>query len=117
MQVAGIVLTALLSLVFAGSGATKLLRAAPSLRIRDDLRISAGLWTTVGVLEVAAVVGLVAGLRWEWMAIAAAIGLAALMAAAAAVHRRADDARGQLPPLVLLVLSAALAVMTANEMA
>jgi hypothetical protein len=116
MQIAGVVLTALLSLMFAGSGVSKLARAAQSLKIRDDLRVSAGLWTTVGFLEVAAVVGLLAGLRWEWMAVAAATGLAALMAGAVVVHRRANDSRGQLPPAVLLVLSAALAVITASQM-
>ena len=70
----------------------------------------------MGALEVGAVVGMLAGLRWEWMAVAAATGLAALMLGAVFGRRRANDTRGQLPLAVLFVLSAALAVITTTQL-
>ena len=108
MFVATTVLSVLLALVFAGSGAGKLAGAGQSLKFRDQLQVSGTLWRTIGALEIAAVAGLLAGLAIAPLGAAAAAGGALLMTGAVVVHapRRALG-RDVVPAAVLLVLALA----------
>jgi uncharacterized membrane protein YphA (DoxX/SURF4 family) len=105
--IATIVLSALLAAAFLGSGAAKLAAAEQSTEIRDRLGVGAGLWRGIGVLEVAAAVGLAAGLA----VIAAAAGLVLLLIGAIAAHARSHDLSHAAPAVALVLLTIAAAIM------
>jgi hypothetical protein len=67
-------------------------------------------WPLIGVLELAGVAGVLVGLAWSPIGIAAAIGLALLSVGAIAFHVRASDKAADTAPAVIGV---ALAVATA----
>jgi uncharacterized membrane protein YphA (DoxX/SURF4 family) len=60
--IATIVLSVLLAAAVLGSGIAKFAAVKQSIEIRDRLGVAAGLWRGIGVLEVAAGIGLAAGL-------------------------------------------------------
>ncbi len=67
----------------------------------------------IGVAELAAAVGVIAGLRWLPIGIAAASGSAALLLGALTFHRRsADPIQAAAPALVTLALSLAYLAVT-----
>jgi hypothetical protein len=69
-------------------------------------------WRAIGVLELAGVAGVLIGLLWAPMGIAAAIGLALLSVGAIAFHLRASDGAKDMAPAVMgLALAAAAAVL------
>lgn len=111
MFIATIVLSALLAVTFLGAGVPKLIGAKQSLKMRDQLRIGADLWRIVGALEIAAAIGLVAGLAVPILGIAAAVGLVLLLIGAIATHARVDDLRGAAPAAIVLVVAVATAVV------
>jgi DoxX-like family len=110
MAVATAVATLLLAAVLAGSSATKLLGTRFSTDTAAHLGLSRRLNRFVGICEAAAVVGLIAGLCWRPLVIAAAAGVVLLMIGALGFHRRAGDSLGRAAP-ALLVLFLALAVI------
>ena len=62
----------------------------------------------IGVAEVAAAVGVLAGLSWHPLGVAAAAGLALLLAGALITHRRAaDHGKEMAPALIGLALAIA----------
>ncbi|MEU0949506.1 DoxX family protein [Streptomyces canus] len=98
------VLAVALSLVFLPLGLAKL-AAVPSMRqAAAHLGMSVRLYRVVGALEVAGVAGLLLGLSWMPLGVAAATGLALLMAAAAVVHLRHGDPPVRAVPAALLAL-------------
>ncbi|MGW3115846.1 DoxX family protein [Streptomyces sp. NPDC001107] len=100
------VLAVALSLVFLPLGLAKL-AAVPFMRqAAAHLGMSVRLYRLVGALEVAGVAGLLTGLTWMPLGVAAATGLALLTAAAAVVHLRHGD------PLVRAVPAAVLALIS-----
>jgi hypothetical protein len=86
-----VAVTVVLAVLFAFSSSIKLLGVARSVAIRDHLGISPQLWKAIGGLELAGVVGVLAGLVWPPIGVAAAIGLALLSVGAIATHLRARD--------------------------
>lgn len=88
MRATTVVVSLVLAAVLATSTLRKFTGARDSLQLRDRLGLSPGLWSTVGVLEGAAVVGLLAGLAYTPLAIAAAAGAVLLMAGAVVIHLR-----------------------------
>jgi hypothetical protein len=108
--IATIVLSVLAAAAFLGSGAAKLAGAKQSTEIRDRLGVTAGLWRGIGILEVAAAVGLAAGLAVPVLGIAAAVGLVLLLIGAIGAHARSHDLSSAAPAvgLVLLTIAAAL---------
>jgi uncharacterized membrane protein YphA (DoxX/SURF4 family) len=116
MSITTIVLSALLAATFLGSGGMKVAGAKQSLQIRDQLRIGAHLWTAIGVLEAAGGAGLLVGLAIPAIGVAAAAGLALLMAGAIGAHVRASDARNAFPAGLFLALSVAVAVLHITSM-
>ena len=111
MSIAIIVLSALLAVAFLGSGALKLAGTKQSLQMRDQLHVGAQQWRLVGALEVAGAVGLAAGFVVPVLGIAAAVGLALLMAGGIVTHARAQDLRNAGPATLLLLLAVATVVL------
>lgn len=100
------VLAVALSVVFLPLGLAKL-AAVPFMRqAAAHLGMSVRLYRVVGALEVAGVAGLLTGLTWMPLGVAAATGLALLMAAAAVVHLRHGDPPVRAVPAAVLALIA-----------
>jgi hypothetical protein len=86
-------------------------------KIRRDPRVVKGIHETVGVplkylpllalCEFAGAVGLLAGIRWPSLGIAAGIGLVIYFVGAVVSHVRVGDIKGIGPAAFMLVLSAA----------
>jgi len=108
--IATTVLSVLLAAAVLGSGGAKLAAAKQSLEIRDRLGVGAGLWRGIGVLEVAAAVGLVVGLAVPVLGIAAAAGLVLLLIGAIATHARSHDLSHAAPAVGLVLLTIAAAI-------
>jgi hypothetical protein len=107
-----VVVTLLLAALFTFSASIKLLGVRKSLAIRDHLGVSPNQWRIIGGLEVAGVAGVLAGLLWAPLGIAAAIGLALLSVGAVAFHLRASDRVAEMAPAVIgIALGAAAAVL------
>ena len=112
MDTATVVVTLLLAALFTFSSSIKLLSVPKSLTIRDHLGVSPNQWRVIGGLELAGVAGVLAGLLWAPLGIAAAIGLALLSIGAVAFHLRASDRAAEMVPAVIgIALGAATAVL------
>jgi len=81
----------LVAALFTFAASIKLLGVPQSLAIRDHLGIKPVQWRLIGVCELAGVAGVLVGLVWAPIGIAAAIGLALLSIGAIAFHLRASD--------------------------
>ncbi|QYX75208.1 DoxX family protein [Streptomyces akebiae] len=117
MYIAAAVLSVLLALGSLAAGAPKaLLKGDVPAALRSHMGLSAGLVRFIGVAEVAAAVGLVIGLFWQPLGIAAALGLVVTMIGAVGFHAKAGDyadpttRNNALSPLAFLLLAAATAV-------
>ncbi|MET9790372.1 DoxX family protein [Streptomyces canus] len=117
MYIAAAILSVLLAVVTLGSGAPKaLLKGDVPAMLQSHMGLSAGLVRFIGLAEIAAAVGLVVGLFWQPLGIAAALGFAVVMIGAVGFHAKAGDyadakTRGNaMAPIILTVLSIATAV-------
>ena len=112
VDTATVIVTLLLAALFTFSSSIKLLGVPKSLAIRDHLGVSPIQWRVIGALELAGVAGVLVGLVWAPIGIAAAIGLALLSIGAVAFHLRASDRIVDLAPAVIgVALGAATAVL------
>jgi uncharacterized membrane protein YphA (DoxX/SURF4 family) len=116
MEVARIVLDLLLAAVLLMTGGGKVAGAASSHAIRDSLRVAPGRWKLIGSLELIGVVGLVLGLWFPATALAASIGVAALMIGAIIVRKRAGESwfGGVTADVVVFLLAAGAAILNAR---
>ena len=99
--------------MLAFAGVIKIAGVQQSLTIRDHLGLNPVQWRTIGMLELAAVAGVLAGLVW-WppIGVAAAAGAALLLVGAIVFHTRASDTAGETAPAVIgLGLAVATAVL------
>src|SRR6202048_490188 len=110
MVLATVIVTVLLAILFTFSSSIKLLGAPQSLAIRDHLGVTPVLWRVIGLLELAGVIGALAGLARGAIGVAAEIGLALLSVGAVAFHVRASDGFAKTAPALIAIL---LAVATA----
>jgi DoxX-like family len=110
MDIASITVTIVLAALFAFTSSIKLLGVRQSLAIRDHLGVTPTQWRLIGMLELAGVVGVLVGLAWAPIGVAAAGGLALLSVGAIIFHVRASDSVADMAPAVF---AAALAVATA----
>ena len=110
VMTAEVIVTALLAALFSFSSLIKLFGVRQSLAIRDHLGVEPVQWRLIGLLELAGVAGVLLGLRWAPIGVAAAIGLALLMFGAIVFHRRASDSAADTTPAVIAL---GLAVATA----
>jgi uncharacterized membrane protein YphA (DoxX/SURF4 family) len=117
MYIAAAILSILLAFVALAAGAPKLVLKGTSAQLQSHLGLSPGLVRFIGVAEVLATVGLIVGLFWRPLGIAAAVGFAALLIGAVGFHARAGDysdpkLRTQaMTPIVLFLVSAAATVI------
>jgi uncharacterized membrane protein YphA (DoxX/SURF4 family) len=117
VDVAAIVMSILLAVLFLALGTTKALMVPFQTRMAEHLGVSTNLYRLVGALEVAAAAGLVIGLFWPPLGIAAAVGLVLLLIGAVGAHRRAGDGPKESVGAVWLgLVSAATAVVTVLAM-
>ncbi|MGA9489956.1 MAG: DoxX family protein [Mycobacterium sp.] len=111
-MIAKIVVTVLLAALFAFAGLIKVAGVRQSLAIRDHLGVDPLQWRLIGSLELVGVAGVLAGLRWAPIGVAAAIGLALLVLGAIVFHVRASDSAADTAPAVIgLGLAVATAVL------
>ncbi|MEV8092558.1 DoxX family protein [Streptomyces nigra] len=117
MYIAAVILSVLLALFSLAAGAPKaqLKGSVPEGLVAKGL--SSGLVRFIGLAEVAAAVGLVVGIWWQPLGIAAAVGMAVLMIGAVSYHAKWGDyadseARGAATAPVLFTLVAVAAAIT-----
>jgi DoxX-like family len=112
MDTATVIVTVLLAALFTFSASIKLLGVPRSLAIRDHLGVKPLQWRLIGALELAGVAGVLVGLLWPPLGIAAGIGLALLSVGAISFHLRASDRPVDMAPAVIgVVLAVATAVL------
>jgi DoxX-like protein len=112
MATATVIVTLLLAALFAFAATIKLLGVRKSLAIRDHLGIAPLQWRLIGTLEALGVAGVLLGLWWPPLGIAAAGGLTLLGIGAVASHVRAKDTAADTAPAVLgVVLGAAVVLL------
>ncbi|RKN41179.1 DoxX family protein [Streptomyces hoynatensis] len=113
MAVTSLVMSIVLAALILMSGAPKVAQQERMVTNAEHLGYSAAAFRNIGLLEVAAAAGLIVGLFWKPLGIAAAVGLVALMVGAVLAHRRAGDGgRETFPAAWVGLLSAATAVIT-----
>ncbi len=114
-MIAKVVVTALLAAMLGFAGLIKVIGVAQSLTIRDHLGVKPVQWRMIGALELAAVAGVVVGLWWPPIGVAAAIGSALLLLGAIAFHARASDSATDTAPAVIgLGLAVGTAILQAG---
>src|SRR6202051_5224765 len=104
MVLATVIVTVLLAILFPVASSIKLLGAPQSLAIRDHLGVTPARWRVIGLLELAGVIGVLAGLAWWPIGVAAAIGLALLSVGAVAFHVRASHGFAKHAPAAFALL-------------
>lgn len=106
MSVLAAILSVLLALTFLAGSPPKIARRDSAYARVRHLGVSQTLYQVVGVLELAAAVGLIIGIWVHWLAALAAAGLVLLMIGALTYHIRAHDKRqNELPAAVILVVA------------
>ncbi len=114
-MIATVVVTALLAALLGFAGSLKVIGVAQSLTIRDHLGVNPIQWRLIGVLELAAVAGVLTGLAWPPIGVAAAVGAALLLVGAIGFHARASDSAADTAPAVIgLGLAVATAIFQAR---
>jgi hypothetical protein len=107
---AKVIVTALLAALFGFASLIKVVGLRQSLAIRDHLGVKPVQWRLIGLLELAGVAGVLVGLAWPPIGVAAAIGLALLVLGAIVFHVRASDS---VADTAAAVIGLGLAVATA----
>ena len=96
------ILVIALAVVFVISGLSKARGNAKGLSGTRDVNVPDWLARLTGLVETAAALGLLIGLRYEWMLFVPLMTLWALMAGAIYFHFRADKAKTSFPAFFLL---------------
>lgn len=122
MYIAAVILSALLALFSLTAG-------APKAQLKGDVPeglvakgLTPGLVRFIGLSEVAAAVGLVAGIWWQPLGVAAAIGMVILLVGAIAYHVKWGDyadsssRNAAMAPVVFCLISASAACTLAASL-
>lgn len=107
MSVAYVVLAVLLSLMLVVSGRGKLVKDPRTMASLDSVRVASGLVPVLAVLEFAGAVGLLVGIGYRPLGVAAAVGVFLYFLGAVIAHLRVKDVKGVPAAGVLFVVSAA----------
>ncbi|SEG87055.1 DoxX-like family protein [Nonomuraea solani] len=107
MNVAYIVVAALSSLLLLASGGLLLAREQGVTKTMTDLGVPPGWFPLLAGLKIAGALGLLAGIFYRPLGIAAAAGVVLYFAGAVVTHLRARDVKGITVPAVLTGVSAA----------
>lgn len=111
MDIANIVVSALLAVVLVASGFGKLTRSKSIVDSLTGIGVPLGLFPLLAACELAGAVGLVVGFWWAPLGIAAAIGVVLYFLLAVGQHLRKKDVQGLPPAGVLLIVGAASLVL------
>ncbi|WP_328348270.1 DoxX family protein [Micromonospora sp. NBC_00421] len=112
MRIPIITLTVIIASVLISVALPKLLGQGEMRKRMAHIGVSAGLTRTIGALEVAGIAGLLLGLLWWPLGVAAAVGLTLLLIGAAVYHLRAKDPVSMVAvPVAFALAAAALAVL------
>ena len=106
MFVATVIVSVLLAAFLALSAFLKLARREPFVQGYLRVGVPEDKLNYLAYVLLAGAVGLIAGLWWAPLAVAATIGVICYFVAAVVAHLRADDARNLPTPLVYLVVAA-----------
>jgi hypothetical protein len=104
MLVAYITVIAVLGLLLIASATGKLRQDKRQLATLDRVGVPSTLVPWLAVCEIAGAAGLVMGIAWIPLGIAASIGIVAYLAGAIAAHIRITDLTGTAPAVSLLAL-------------
>ena len=105
MSITSVVLAGLLAMVFVFLGTAKVLAVAPMRERAAHLGYSTTAYRTIGVLEIAGVLGVLIGLAVPLIGALAGAGLLLLLAGALASHvRNGDGVREYAPALLCAAL-------------
>jgi uncharacterized membrane protein YphA (DoxX/SURF4 family) len=110
MFLAAVLVTAALAALLLLSGVGKLRRDPGQMQTLERVRFPADKVWLLAVAEIAGAVGLVVGLFWWPIGVAAAIGVIAYFVGAVASHLRVRD-RSIQPPAVLLLVGVSALVL------
>lgn len=119
MTTTAVILAIVLALFSAFAGAPKAALKGPATEMLTGRGLSANLVRFIGAAEVAGAVGLLIGLAWHPLGIAAGIGLAIVFAGAVVFHVRHGDFSdpetrgGSVPSIVALVLAVVTVIVVA----
>ncbi|PSM42407.1 DoxX family protein [Streptomyces dioscori] len=105
------IVAALMSAVLLASAGAKFTRPKRLVDQMSTLGLPFGMLPFLGLAQVAGAGGLVIGLWWGPLGIAAAVGLALYFVGAVATHLRVGDLKGTLPAAVLTAAAVALVVL------
>ena len=113
MHVAFIVLSVLLALVMAVTGAPKVLQLNAVRASAEHLGVSVGLDRMIGVAEMAAAAGLLLGIAFPALSIVTGAAVCLLMGGAVSYHIKANDKVSAMFPAVLTATVAIAVVLLA----
>jgi DoxX-like protein len=111
MYVAYIVVAALLSVLLVFSAIGKLTKNETQVKSLAKAGVPLKMLPPLAALEIAGAIGLVIGIFWAPLGIAAAIGVVLYFVGAIIAHIRASDVKGISGPAPVLVLAAAALVL------
>ena len=98
------ILLSFLALVFVISGLSKASGNDKGLSGTRDVNVKDGIARVIGFFEALLALGLILGLKWNWMAYFPLVGLWFFMAGAIFVHFKANKAKTAFPAFFLLTL-------------
>ena len=107
MFIAYVVVASLLALVLIGSGRAKLVRDEKITEGMHQIGVPASWFPRLSALEFAGALGLITGIFYRPLGIAASAGIILYFIGAIATHLRAKDTKGLPMPAVLMVAGAA----------
>jgi hypothetical protein len=114
VHIAAVIASVILALAMLASGVMKVLRAPRIVTMMGAVGVTPRQLPALGVLQIAATLGLIAGIWVPALAIAAAIGLILYFAGAIIAHVRAHDPASQGAILFLALAAVTLALLLLN---
>lgn len=114
MFTAAAVVVGLLALVLAISGPAKLAKNATVMQSMSTVGVPEDLVWLLSIAEIAGSAGLVAGLFWWPIGVAAAVGIVVYFIGAVGAHIRVRDTANMVAPAVLLLVAIAALVLRAT---
>jgi hypothetical protein len=106
MFIATVVISALIAALLLVSARGKLVRDPAQMTTMSAVGFPESKLWLLASAEIAGAVGLVVGLFWWPLGVAAAVGVVAYFVGAAGAHMRIRDIKGATTPVVILVVTA-----------